>query len=336
MKLKSPYLVKPETRVKLSDFSTGLAGGPKNSKSAEPVLEEHRKQLDNLQERFYAAESKALLIVLQGMDTAGKDGTIRHIFSGINPQGCQVAAFKVPTALEARHDFLWRCQMQVPPRGMIGIFNRSHYEDVLSPRVHGKISAKQARRHMDDINAWEKTLTDNNVVILKFFLHISREEQTRRLQARIDTPDKHWKLSAGDFVERRFWGDYMNAYEDIFESTSQKHAPWFIIPSDHKWNRDTAISGLLVQVMHELKLEYPAASFDPTGLDLSKETAAEVAEKVEAPAQPEIVEPALKKTRKPKKGSGVQTMFALESERIQRSLEHPAASAAPRFEVPFG
>ena len=279
MKLKSPYLVKPESKVTLSHLSTDETGDLKDHKAAEFVVAEHRKQLENLQERFYAAESKALLIVLQGMDTAGKDGTIRHIFSGINPQGCQVASFKVPTALEAHHDFLWRCHAQVPPRGMIGIFNRSHYEEVLSPRVHGALSAKQARWHMDDINAWEKTLTDNNVVILKFFLHISKEEQTRRLQARIDTPDKRWKLSASDLAERQFWGDYMEAYEDVFERTSHRHAPWFLIPADHKWYRDVAISKLLVEALGELKLEYPAASFDPSGLDLRKESDAVVAEK---------------------------------------------------------
>ncbi len=286
MKSKSPYLVKPGAGVKLSQLSTEETGELKDSKAAEHLLKEDRKKLDELQELFYASQAKALLLVLQGMDTAGKDGTIRHIFDGINPQGCQVASFKVPTALEARHDFLWRCQGEMPPRGMIGVFNRSHYEDVLSPRVHGHLSVKQARRHMDDINAWEKTLADNDVVILKFFLHISHEEQTRRLQARIDTPDKHWKLSPSDFAERQYWGDYMDAYEDIFERTSHKHAPWFIIPADHKWYRDVAISALLVEAMEGLKLKYPAATFDPTGLDLSKTDPGVVASKAAARARP--------------------------------------------------
>ena len=277
MKLKSDYLVKPGTKVRLSHLSTHSKGGLDNHKAAEPILKEHRHKLAALQEVLYASDRKALLIVLQGMDTAGKDGTIRHIFDGVNPQGCKVASFKVPTPLELRHDFLWRCHLEVPPRGMIGIFNRSHYEDVLSPRVHGKISAKQARKHMDDINAWEKTLTDNDVVILKFFLHISQEEQTERLQARIDTPDKHWKLSPADFAERQYWDKYMEAYEDILERTSQKHAPWFVIASDHKWSRDVAISGLLVEALKGLKLKYPAASFDPSGLKLSKESATKAA-----------------------------------------------------------
>ena len=280
MKLKSPYLIKPGSKVKLGRLRTDSTGGFDNSKSTETTLEKHRGKLDDLQEVFYASQPKALLIVLQGMDTAGKDGTIRHIFSGINPQGCNVAAFKVPTPLEARHDFLWRCQLEAPPRGMIGIFNRSHYEDVLSPRVHGKLSGKEVDRHLDDINAWEKTLTDNDTLILKFFLHISHDEQTRRLQARIDTPDKHWKLSASDFAERRYWSEYMKAYEDIFEVTSTKHAPWFVIPSDHKWYRNVAISQILVDALGSLKLRYPAPSFDPKGLDLSQQDAAVVAKKI--------------------------------------------------------
>jgi PPK2 family polyphosphate:nucleotide phosphotransferase len=293
MKLKSPYLVKPGTKVKLSSFKTDDTGDFKNSDAADPVLKKHGKRLDELQEVFYASQGKALLIVLQGMDTAGKDGTIRNIFAGINPQGCQVAAFKVPTSLEARHDFLWRCHLEVPPRGMIGVFNRSHYEDVLSPRVHGKLSKKQVKRHLDDINAWEKTLTDNDVVILKFFLHISHEEQTRRLQARIETPDKHWKLSPSDFEERRFWGDYMEAYEDLLRETSHKHAPWFVIPSDHKWYRNVAISSIIVEAMQGLKLTYPPPTFDPTGIDLFNDTAEAVAaqaRKLANPASPNATE----------------------------------------------
>ena len=288
MKLKSPYLLKPGSKTRLAHLSTNDTGGLKSNKAAEPALQKHLKQLDELQEVFYADQSKALLIVLQGMDTAGKDGAIRHIFSGINPQGCEVAAFKVPTPLEARHDFLWRCQAQLPPRGMIGIFNRSHYEDVLSPRVHGKLSGKEVRRHLDDINAWEETLADNDVVILKFFLHISQEEQTRRLQERIDTPDKHWKLSPSDFAERQYWSDYMDAYEEIFDTTSHKHAPWFVIPSDHKWYRNVAISAVLVEAMQGLKLKYPAPSFDPSGLDLRQENAKTVAKEVEQRINPGV------------------------------------------------
>jgi PPK2 family polyphosphate:nucleotide phosphotransferase len=271
-KLKSPFLIKPHTRLRLGHLSSHQHPGFDDEAAAKDRLATHLEQLAKLQEVFYAAQSHGLLIVLQGMDTAGKDGTIRHIFSGINPQGCDVASFKVPTPLEARHEFLWRCQAQTPARGMIQIFNRSHYEDVLSPRVHGLISEKTTRQRMDDINAWERTLADAGTVILKFFLHISRDEQTARLQSRIDSPDKHWKLSPADFAERKFWPKYVTAYEDLLAHTSHKHAPWFVIPADHKWFRNVAISQILVDTMKSLKLEFPKATFDPTGLKLDKES----------------------------------------------------------------
>jgi PPK2 family polyphosphate:nucleotide phosphotransferase len=268
MKIKSPYLVKPHSHVRLAKWSTSDTDGYKAEEAAAAVLVKHRSQLAELQEVFYACEKKALLIVLQGMDTAGKDGTIRHIFSGINPQGCDVTAFKVPTPLEARHDFLWRVHAAVPPRGMIGIFNRSHYEDVLSPRVHKLISAKVMDRRLADINAFESMLVDNDVVILKFFLHISRDEQTRRLQARIDKAKKNWKLSDADLHERKFWPQYADAYTRLLSTTSHRHAPWFIIPSDNKWYRNVAISAILVDAMKSLKLTYPEATVDPTAIKL--------------------------------------------------------------------
>ncbi len=270
MKLKSPFLIKPHTKVRLSHFDSSQHPGFKSDDDTEKALKHQQKQLDDLQEVFYASMQKSLLIVLQGMDTAGKDGTIRNIFSGINPQGCQVASFKVPTPVEARHDFLWRCHEQVPARGMIGIFNRSHYEDVLSPVVHGTMSAKTAKRHMDEINTWESMLSDNGVVILKFFLNISHEEQTKRLQARIDDPDKHWKLSASDFSEREFWPKYTSAYEDILSHTSHKHAPWFVIPADHKWFRNVAISQIIVDAMKGLDLQYPKPTVDADALKVDK------------------------------------------------------------------
>jgi PPK2 family polyphosphate:nucleotide phosphotransferase len=286
MKLKSPFLVKPHSKVRLSDYPTAAHPGFRDENSTKATLEKHRKQLAELQEVLYASQAKAILIVLQGMDTAGKDGTIRHIFSGVNPQGCDVASFKVPTPVELRHDFLWRCHAQVPPRGMIGIFNRSHYEDVLSPYVHGLTSAKVAHRRMDDINEWERTLTDQDVVIFKFFLHISHAEQTRRLQARIDTPDKRWKLSPADFEERKFWDKYAAAYEEILHRTSRKHAPWFVIPADHKWFRNVAISQILVDAMQGLKLKYPAPTFEPKGLELAEETVTSAAKKAKASVKP--------------------------------------------------
>ena len=280
MKFRSPFLVKPHSKVRLDHLRTDATPGAATEADAKIITDRHRQQLDRLQETYFAAQQKALLVVLQGMDTAGKDGTIRHIFSGVNPQGCQVAAFKVPTPLEQRHDFLWRCHEQVPPRGILGIFNRSHYEDVLSPRVHGTLRRKAAHAHMDEINDWEAMLAGNDVLILKFFLHISRDEQTRRLQERIDDPDKHWKLSPADFHERAYWDDYQDAYADVLSRTSRKHAPWFVIPSDHKWFRNLAISQILVDLLGSLKMKLPEPTFDPHGLHLDGHPAAKIAKKV--------------------------------------------------------
>jgi PPK2 family polyphosphate:nucleotide phosphotransferase len=267
MKLKSPWLIPPHQKVKLADFDASATRGHSEDASIKD-LDKHRKTLGKLQEVLYAGQQHSVLIVLQGMDTAGKDGTISHIFSGINPQGCDVASFKVPTPLEARHDFLWRCHEKVPARGMIGVFNRSHYEQVLFPRVHKQITAKQARRNMDEINAFESMLYDGGTVILKFYLHISRDEQTRRLQARLDDPDKHWKFSDGDLKERQFWPQYQDAYEELLSHTSRKHAPWFVIPANHKWFRNDAISRILVDALGSLKLSYPEPAVDVTKITL--------------------------------------------------------------------
>ena len=268
MKLKSPYLVKPHTKVRLSRIDAGDDGGFKSHAAAEQILAEHRNRIVELQEVFNASRKKALLLVLQGMDTAGKDGAINHIFSGINPQGCDVVGFKPPTPVEASHDFLWRIHAQVPPRGMIQIFNRSHYEDVLVPCAHRLLPQKTIKQRLENIRAFESILADNDVVLLKFFLHISHEEQTARLQSRIDTPDKHWKLSASDFREREFWKEYQAAYEQVISTTSTKHAPWFIIPANHKWYRNVVISQILVEVMAGLKLQYPEPTMDASKIKL--------------------------------------------------------------------
>ncbi len=268
MKLNSPWLIEPHTKVKLSNLKTGTTGGFDSQQAAEPVLQKHIHKLAELQEILYASQKHAVLIVLQGMDTAGKDGTINHIFSGVNPQGCHVASFKVPTPLEARHDFLWRCHQQVPALGDITIFNRSHYEQVLSPRVHGHITGKQARQDMNEINDFEQMLFESGTLILKFFLNIGKDEQKARLQARIDDPSKHWKLSEADFVERAFWDKYQDCYADILTHTSRKHAPWFAIPADNKWFRNLSISGVLVDAIKSLKLSYPKPTVDLSKLKL--------------------------------------------------------------------
>lgn len=268
MKIKSSYLARPHAKFRLSRIPTGETGGFKDQEAAQSQLSDHCHQLASLQDTLYASQKKAVLIVLQGMDTAGKDGTISHIFSGVNPQGCDVAAFKVPTSLESRHDFLWRAHSQAPPRGMIQIFNRSHYEDILVPYVHKLVPRKTIRQRLEGIREFEAMLADNDTVILKFFLHISHEEQTRRLQERIDDPDKHWKLSESDFRERQFWDDYQAAYEELIPATSRKHAPWFIIPSDHKWYRNVLISQILVNALGRLKLKYPKPTMDPAKIKL--------------------------------------------------------------------
>jgi len=268
MKIKSEYRIKSGTKVKLAHLKTDSDGGFKSKEQAAPVLVKHRDRLAAAQEVLYASGKKSLLIVLQGMDSAGKDGTISHIFSGVNPQGCDVTPFKVPTPEEARHDFLWRVHKAVPERGKIGIFNRSQYEDVLSPRVHKLISEKEVRRRLEEINRFEETLAENDVAILKFFLHLSAEEQKRRLQSRLDTPDKHWKLSLADFNERLFWPQYMDAYEGLLSATSRDHAPWFVIPADVKWYRNVAVSEIIVKALESLKLSYPKPTVDASKIKL--------------------------------------------------------------------
>ena len=264
----NPYLVKPHQKIKLSRLPTAHTGRYQNKEEAAVDLERHRQQLDELQELLTADCRHAVLIVLQGMDTAGKDGTIRHIFTGVNPQACNVTPFKVPTPLELKHDFLWRAHRAVPQFGTIGIFNRSHYEDVLVTRVHKQISDKLVKERFRQIVDFERTLAENNVTILKFFLHISREEQTRRLAERLADKDKQWKLSEADFAERDFWPKYTKAYQDAIEHTSHKHAPWFIIPADHKWYRNVAISEILVNAIGRLKMKYPKPTFDPSKIRL--------------------------------------------------------------------
>ena len=268
MKAHSAYRIHPDDPLRLKDIATDSTGSFKDSDDAKETLKKHRHALDKYQEVLYAGSTKGLLIVLQGMDTSGKDGTIRSIFDGANPQGCTVTSFKVPTSTEARHDFLWRVHNAVPARGMIGIFNRSHYEDVLAPRVHGSIDAKTAKRRMGEIRDFEEMLSDNGIVVRKFFLHISFEEQGKRLQARIDDPEKHWKLSEGDFAERKLWGDYQRAYDDIFAATSTADAPWYVIPADHKWHRNVTISGVIAETLESMKLEFPKPTIDVGKLEI--------------------------------------------------------------------
>lgn len=268
MKIKSSYLMEPHRKVRLSRLSTTSTGHYKSKEEADADLERHRQKLDQLQELLAADGKHSVLIVLQGMDGSGKDGTIRHIFTGVNPQACDVTCFKVPTPLEQQHDFLWRVHRAVPRAGTIGIFNRSHYEDVLVPRVHKTVSKEEIQARLQQIVDFEHMLAQNHTLIFKFFLHISRKEQAARFQSRLDEPKKHWKLSEADFTERKFWPQYAKAYEDAMQHTSHKHAPWFIIPSDNKWYRNVALSKILVDGIGGLKMEYPKASFDVSKVKL--------------------------------------------------------------------
>jgi len=240
-----------------------------NSKEhAEELLDEGRKKLSELQQKLYAQDSWALLLIFQAMDAAGKDGTIQHVMSGVNPQGCQVYSFKAPTATELDHDYLWRCMQCLPERGRIGIFNRSYYEETLVVRVHPellakeKIPAKLASKHtwsqrFEDINAVEKYLARNGIVVCKFFLNVSREEQKRRFLSRIEEESKNWKFSASDALERRHWDKYMAAYEHTIRHTSTSHAPWHVIPADNKWFTRLAVAATIVETLESLHLAYP-------------------------------------------------------------------------------
>ncbi|MEP7234753.1 MAG: PPK2 family polyphosphate kinase [Ignavibacteriota bacterium] len=227
-----------------------------DKKDAEHELKKIKKEVFNLQNMLYAERKHSLLIVLQGMDTAGKDGTISHVFTSVNPMGCNVHSFKTPTAEEASHDFLWRIHRQAPEKGMIEIFNRSHYEDILFPTVHKTIDRRILTTRFEKINQFEENLVDNGTVILKFFLHISKDEQKKRIRERLEEPNKKWKYSANDSKEEKYWDDYMRVYEDIIEKCSPS-IPWTVVPADHKWYRNYVVATELLKAMNALNLHYP-------------------------------------------------------------------------------
>jgi PPK2 family polyphosphate:nucleotide phosphotransferase len=250
-------MVPPDKTIKLGKFDPADTLGHDNDQKTEAKLAKTIKRLDDLQYLLYAEKKRALLIVLQGMDAAGKDGTIRHVMSGVNPQGCSVTSFKVPNSEELAHDFLWRIHKVVPEKGMIGIFNRSHYEDVLVVRVHNLVPKEVWKARYDEINRFERNLEENDVKILKFFLHISRGEQESRFRERLHDPRKKWKFSKADASEREYWDDYVSAYEAVLSRCSTEYAPWFIIPSDHKWFRNLAISRIIVETLEEGDMHFP-------------------------------------------------------------------------------
>ncbi len=252
-----------DKKIKLSKYDPADTLGYDQDEKFEAKLAKTLKRLDELQELLYAEKKHALLIVLQGMDTAGKDGTIRHVMSGVSPAGCSVTSFKVPNSEELAHDFLWRVHKAVPPRGIIGIFNRSHYEDVLVVRVHKLVPKDVWKPRYNEINHFERILAENDVKILKFFLHISKEEQKKRLDERMHDPRKKWKLSKSDEKERKLWDDYIAAYEAVLSRCTTEYAPWFIIPSDHKWFRNLAVSQIIVQTLEDFDMQYPKSPAEP-------------------------------------------------------------------------
>lgn len=250
--------------VNASDTSS-WPGGRRKAEAALPAL---REELTRLQELFAADGRRGLLVILQGMDTSGKDGVIRHVFEGVNPQGVRVSSFKRPTPEEHAHDFLWRIHRRAPSKGEIVIFNRSHYEDVLVARVHQLVPQKVWSKRFGSINQFEREQIEEGVSVLKFFLHISPDEQRRRLLDRIHDPTKRWKLNEADFHERRYWAKYMAAYEEMLRRTSTPWAPWYLIPSNHKWFRNLVVSSILVRELHEMKLRYPPPAVDISSLKL--------------------------------------------------------------------
>lgn len=271
---------KPET-FKLSDIDPGDTAGLDIDKSeAKEMLQESIKRLSQLQEMLYAQDRWAVLGLFQAMDAAGKDGAIEHVMSGVNPQGCQVYSFKAPSAHELDHDFMWRTTIAMPERGRIGIFNRSYYEEVLVVRVHPTILAKQKlppklvgkdiwKERFEDIRAFEKYQARNGTLMMKFFLHVSKEEQAKRLLERIDDPAKNWKFDAGDVKERNHWDDYMRFYEEMIRETSRPHAPWFVVPADKKWFTRLVVASAMVEGMESLGLHYPEVD-EATRTELQK------------------------------------------------------------------
>ena len=271
------FLVEPGEKVRLSKVDPSYHGKHKLHEKAAPEIQKYIAEMDRLQYRLYADGNHSLLVVLQGLDAGGKDGVIRHLFTGMDPQGVSVSAFKQPSKTELAHDFLWRAHKAAPGKGGVTIFNRSHYEDVLVVRVHKLVPHSVWSKRYDLINDFERMLTQNGTRILKFYLHISPEEQLERFKQRLDDKARQWKISESDYQERELWLDYIDAYEEALERTSTKHAPWFIIPANHKWFRNLAISQIVSRTMNAIGLDLP-----PTQVDIAemrrKYHAAEMAE----------------------------------------------------------
>jgi PPK2 family polyphosphate:nucleotide phosphotransferase len=266
-----PYRVDDGRKFRLRDFDPAATTGVKSKKRAEKELPRGIERMAELQDKLYAQDRWAILLIFQAMDAAGKDGAIKHVMSGVNPQGCQVYSFKEPSAEELNHDFLWRSNKRIPERGRIGIFNRSYYEEVLVVRVHKELLERQRMpaslvtkniwsERFADINAYERYLSRNGVIIRKFFLNISKEEQKKRFLDRLEQPEKHWKFSDADLLQRRRWNDYMTAYEEMIQQTATPHAPWYVVPADKKWYTRLVVAAAIIHTLESLNLRYPVVS----------------------------------------------------------------------------
>lgn len=262
MDLREKLIVKPGSKVKLKEIDASFHGHYASSEHAKEDLAKNSERLSVLQQQLYGEKKHALLVVLQGIDAAGKDGTCWHVMSAMNPQGTTVTGFKQPTQEDLLHDFLWRVHPHVPGLGQVGVFNRSHYEDVLVVRVHDLVPKSVWSERYDYINEFERLLTKSGVTILKFFLYITPEEQLERFRQRLDDPARQWKISKSDYKERAFWDSYIQAYEDMLHKCSTKHAPWYVIPSNHKWFRNLAVSNVIEKELEDLKLKLPEPTVD--------------------------------------------------------------------------
>ncbi len=262
MDYRKKFIVEPGSKIRLGDFDADYRGDDLSRDQARSETDQLLSDIEALQYLLYAEHNHALLIVLQGIDAAGKDGVCRHVIKAMNPQGCSVVGFKQPSTLERQHDFLWRVHARAPGRGQVAVFNRSHYEDVLIVRVHELVDKQIWRQRYGMINDFERLLANNNTTIVKFFLYISKDEQLERFERRLEDKSRHWKISESDYSERRRWDDYIDAYEDMLHKCSTEHAPWYVIPANRKWFRNLAVSHIIKATMADLNLQLPAPTVD--------------------------------------------------------------------------
>jgi PPK2 family polyphosphate:nucleotide phosphotransferase len=304
MNFTDQFRIKTNSQVRLGRIEAEFHGEYDSEQAAIEAQEKLNQRLSKLQTLMYAENKHALLVVLQAMDGGGKDGTIRHVMEAWNPQSCSVVGFKVPTAEEMAHDYLWRVHKVTPRKGQITVFNRSHYEDVLVVRVHNLVPRDVWSKRYNEINNFERGLANSGTTIVKFFLHIDKEEQLRRFGDRLNEPDKQWKISEADYTEREFWDDYQHAYEEALSKCSFYYAPWYVIPANHKWFRNLAISQILVETMEDWKMKYPEPSVDLA--EIRKKYHSEVAEEEGLPVAAEpgvnVKQPKGKKGKKNGKG----------------------------------